>query len=341
MFAPIAQLLRQDKSSSQRWIDRWNTDRGKADAQLILDLIRRGAGEDFLQSDFEGGRLPTLENMWDLRGYGLFKERIEFPEGDTFEGINFSHGSFHHCELINATFFNSYMGYGRVYGCTFVRCVFAIAHFYAVQFENCRFVNCDFFETPAFDNCDLQNTEFNGCWFGVSTFADCRLDAGCRIVSVAHNPTSSMKAEFSWSTLASVYRGIYSGFMASGATRHAFGALYQAERAETRSLPFGRQKALGWVFSFTMGYGLRPLRVIRSLALLLTGASLVFALAMPIRDAAVLAAGSLFTFGAGVAQLAQLSLAYVVAYILFAFLGICLTSTFVVVFARVHLAPRA
>lgn len=59
-------------------------------------MIRAGAGEDFLQGDFEQGQLSLLEDMWDLKGLNIFDEQFKFPGGDTFENIDFSYAEFRH-----------------------------------------------------------------------------------------------------------------------------------------------------------------------------------------------------------------------------------------------------
>ena len=143
--------------------ERWELE-GRATTEAVLNLIRKGAGEDFLQGDFEAGRLPVLDDMWDLRGLPLANEEFEFPTGDTFEAIDFSYARFTNLVFRNACFPQSSMSFGRVFGCRFVNCLFAYAHFYGTVFENCEFDSCDFVESNEFLNCDLKNVRFRRCF---------------------------------------------------------------------------------------------------------------------------------------------------------------------------------
>jgi hypothetical protein len=88
-FQRIDLLPRYDLDERRKTRSRWENEEGTALHEKIIDLIRKGAGEDFLQSHFEYGTLGFLEDQWDLEGIQLFNENIVFPTGDNFETIDF------------------------------------------------------------------------------------------------------------------------------------------------------------------------------------------------------------------------------------------------------------
>jgi hypothetical protein len=94
MFSPIHSLLQPQLADSEKFTARWNSRDGYRVQARVLELIRAGAGEDFLQSDFESGSLPILETMWDLKGLQLANEDLHLPRQDNFENIDFSFARF-------------------------------------------------------------------------------------------------------------------------------------------------------------------------------------------------------------------------------------------------------
>ena len=135
-FQRIDLLPRYDLSERNRVRSRWESEEGRSLQERIVDKIRKGAGEDFLQWDFESGRLGFIEDS-------------------TF---------------IDATFPQTHFSFARLYNIEFRSCLFAFAHFYGCTFENCRFINCDFAEENGFSNCELLNTQ--DCFFNKDKFVD-------------------------------------------------------------------------------------------------------------------------------------------------------------------------
>jgi hypothetical protein len=81
-FNRIDLLPQYDFERKKRVQARWtDSEDGSALHSYILEKIRKGAGEDFLQWDFEHGKLEFLEDYCDLAGFQIFKEDIEFPKG--------------------------------------------------------------------------------------------------------------------------------------------------------------------------------------------------------------------------------------------------------------------
>ena len=145
--------------------------KGRGLRERVLVPIRGGAGEDFLQGDFEAGQLAPLEDMHDQKGFKIFDERFDFPGGDTFEAIDFSHADFYHSTFNNAVF-NCYVGFARIYNCEFRRCIFSFNHAYGTTFEKCRFIECDFVEGDTFTNCRFRDSTFDDCFIPVRMFFD-------------------------------------------------------------------------------------------------------------------------------------------------------------------------
>lgn len=175
MFVPRHLLPKYSPSDAKRYQERWDDHRPERDC--VFALIRDGAGEDFLQGYVDGGPLDGfLEDYLDLRGIHFFDEKIEFPDGDTFENIDFQHAMFHHSKLRNALF-AAYLDYCRFYNCEFDECIFAMGSCFATTFEKCVFRRCDFARHFVFTNCDFIDCEFESYTAGEALFRDCRFDA--------------------------------------------------------------------------------------------------------------------------------------------------------------------
>src|ERR1044072_6129221 len=93
MFTPIHQLSQNNRQEAARCRERWDSVAGQALADDLRARIRSGAGEDFLQWDFEQGRLGFHEHYHDMKGLELHGEDITFPKGDNFEGVDLSYAS--------------------------------------------------------------------------------------------------------------------------------------------------------------------------------------------------------------------------------------------------------
>lgn len=306
----------------------------------MLALIREGAGEDFLQSAYESGELPILEDMCDLQGLNLVGNEFDFPGGDTFEAIDFSYARFTNLVLRNACFPQTYMGFGRVYGCRFVNCLFGFAHFYGTTFENCVFESCDFIEHNEFLNCDCKNVRFERCFFGHPLFRDCRFDSRCAVNPPRALPVSDFQTSLDNTILPDFYLGISEAFSAGGVLTVADTYLLNSLKATRRFNSARRTKPLLFLKEATTGYGLRPARVVATMAAVLAGGTLWFAQHLPWRESLLLASGAMLTFGASTDRLQTLPLRDVAAYLALAFAGVTLTALFVIAAARRVFAMR-
>ena len=150
-FHRIDMLPAFDANERSRQRTRWNE--AEDVKNKILARIRAGAGEDFLQWEFENGNLGPIEDQWDLAGFDLFSEELVFSgNDDNFENIDFSYSEFWHTKFSNATFSQARFTFARLYNVEFHNCLFSFAHFYGAKLERCRFVNCDFIQENGFSN---------------------------------------------------------------------------------------------------------------------------------------------------------------------------------------------
>lgn len=60
MFVSIDRLPQFDPAQRERYRRRWEQNEGRHLRERVLELIRAGAGEDFLQGDFEAGRRSMI-----------------------------------------------------------------------------------------------------------------------------------------------------------------------------------------------------------------------------------------------------------------------------------------
>jgi len=123
-----------DANERSRQRTRWNE--AEDVKNKILARIRAGAGEDFLQWEFENGNLGPIEDQWDLAGFDLFSEELVFSgNDDNFENIDFSYSEFWHTKFSNATFSQARFTFARLYNVQFHNCLFSFAHFYGAKLE--------------------------------------------------------------------------------------------------------------------------------------------------------------------------------------------------------------
>ena len=194
MFTPIHLLPQYDPEKERRYSERWNTDRGLVVKDKILDLIRKGGGEDFLLRYLTRHELNVLSDHWDLKGIELFEEQIDFPvDIDNFEGIDFSYASLYHCKFNNAVFGSVGFSFTRFYNCELVNCFFGYTNFYGANLEGTKFINFDFAENNTITNCDLRGVVFENYFMPSNLFFDCRFDEKTVVHQLALKPIASKK----------------------------------------------------------------------------------------------------------------------------------------------------
>lgn len=346
-FQRIDLLPRYELERRNEVRSRWEDRVGMALYEKIIEKIRKGAGEDFLQWDFEQRQLGFLEDYWDLSGIQLSNEDITFPTGDNFENIDFSYAQFWHCTFVNATFPQTHFAFTRLYNIEFRKCLFAFAHFYGATLEKCRFIDCDFVDENGFSNCDFSDSHFQNCFFNKNKFVDCKFDESVsfefpsepKIGGLSSQTRSGFNCSFEKIHISSIYRGIRDGFLAGEVYSKARHYLFRQQQAYTRFNRKGtleRMRAYSW--ELIGGYGLKPIRVLTCLIGLFVVATIWFSCRLgSFQDGLLLSAGAILTFGAKSELLSKLSSIDQGIYILSAFIGVALTALYITVIANVLL----
>lgn len=264
MFYPIYQLQGYDQKEHERVRERWDDPTNKKAKDLVLELIRKGGGEDFLQWDFEQGSLKgLLDNDRDLKGIPIFGENIEFPTADNFEAIDFSYSQFHHSTFKNCCLYASFR-FAKIYNCRFISCIFRFAYWHGCTIENSAFQDCDFIEYNRFINCDFVNCQFPNYSTSGLLFSDCRFDLNTKI----DNPKSKMitredkESSFNRMQLCDYYKSIYEAYHVGNAPNLTRDYKYLSRKYGTKYLS---KNWLWWfkdklLIELLTGYGLKPIR---------------------------------------------------------------------------------
>lgn len=300
-------------------------------------MIGDGAGEDFLQWDFEQGNLGFLENMWDLKGIRISNKQINFPAADNFEGIDFSFSSFYHSNFKNATFLNTFLSFTELYNCEFMNCTFLFTSFYGAPLEKIKFINCDFIEHNSITNCDLREVKLENCFIPTNLFVDCKFDEQTVINNLLDKPTRKPgdSLKLSKDNLAEIFKGIKEGYIAGSVIKQARMYFLKERKAITRYNTKGlREKMRGYFLESIAGYGINPFRVLLTMLMVFLIFSVVFSAKIGFSEGILLSAGAFFTFGANTQYLQTLSGFLKVIYIAEAFLGISLMALFITVLAN-------
>ncbi|MGZ4107170.1 MAG: pentapeptide repeat-containing protein [Tumebacillaceae bacterium] len=344
-FHRIEMLPNFDALEARQTRSRWNDADGIKDK--IVELIRAGAGEDFLQGEFEAGRLGFVRDQWDLAGIDLFKEEIEFPKNDSFENIDFSYAKFWHCIFSNATFPQTHFTFARLYNVEFRNCLFGFAHFYGATLEKCKFINCDFVEENGFSNCEFIDVRFDDCFFNKNKFVDCRFDEnvhftsskGERRLGLLVAPSSGFKERMEETNISGIYRNIKDCYFAGQVYVQVRKYLFLQHQAYTRYNRLGRfNKLKRYVWEIVAGYGAKPIRVLLCLGVLYLLVSFRFSYALgDVKDGILLSSGAFLTFGAKSDLLASMGLFDNCLYIASAFVGISMVALLITVMANVLL----
>lgn len=336
MYTPLHLLPQTSPSERERSCERWDTERGQQIHSEVVEMIRKGAGEDFLQWKFEEeGWSDFLDSMWDLKGIQLTSESIDFPRADNFESIDFSFSSIYHCEFKNATFLGSYFGFARLYNCTFISCTFVNTSFFASTFEKSAFIGCDFVDSNRFLNSEFVDCRVKDWFTRKPLFEDCRFDNTTTV--------DDLRSVAKWSDhrledrdRADVYRGLEEAYVAGSVDRNARRYYFKKRQCITRYNERWPTKLNGYLLELNSGYGVYPARVFGSMLAVFMLGSVLFWLVGGLSpyDSALLSAGAFFTFGARADQLTLLPSFFLAIYVAESFAGIGLMALLVTVLAR-------
>jgi hypothetical protein len=278
MFVPIDQLSLYDPREQDEVTSRWETPDGRHFHDFITKKIIAGAGEDFLQWDFENGELKDfLRDMWDLRGISIFSQVIDPASTAVFEALDFSYAQFYHSTFKNC-YFQSRFGFTSFYNCTFLNCTFHFAKWRGCTFEKCRFEGIDFIEYCKFVNCSFSLTEFKRYFTHFGLFEDCKFSATVELDNPAPSPIAKNgpRILFDNKGLGEVYLSIQEAYKSGAAHDREQEYYYRSRKARTRYnsrgvLDFAYKKFL---IELLTGYGVKPFRTLLSgiiIVLIFTG----------------------------------------------------------------------
>jgi len=342
MFTSINLLPPLHRKELKKYQERWNDSDGLRLRDKILKMIRNGAGEDFLQWDFEQGKMGFLENMWDLRGIDIHQEDINFPYGDNFEGIDFSYAKFYHSKFKNAVFISTAFNFTTLHNCEFINCIFLFTGFYGSTSEKTKFINCDFIEGDKITNCDFRQSKFVNCFYLGRLFFDCRFDETTSIDIPIDEPSSTAEGiRLNKTELAEIYSGIKESYVAGDAVKQSRQYFFKQKQCLTRhNVNNLREKIGGYFLELIAGYGIKPSRVLLSMLVTFLFYSSFPMVKLGIADGLMLSAGAFFTFGANSNYLQTLCLPFKVLYIAEAFSGISLIALFITVLAKLWFGEK-
>ena len=262
MFQPI-HLLNTDTGELTKYQERWETNKGKEIQEYIIEKIKQGAGEDFLQYDFEKGKLPILEDEWDLKGIQIWKLDTTFPQNDTFEAIDFSYSRFWHSKFKKAAFVGGGGGsFARVYNCDFTNCLFYLCGWRGCTFEKVRFINCDFMEHTYFVNCEFKNCEFTNCFLKENIFSDCLFDVNTSVNHLKEQTNNFGKHTLDKKDLPGIYKGIKDAYRAGEVFDKCRDYFFKQKATETQYLKSGIPKISALIQESMTGHGVKPIRVV-------------------------------------------------------------------------------
>lgn len=277
MYKDISQLTEFDYSENEKVTNRWKHE-GRNRQRLVEELISDGAGEDFLEYDYQYGILKDfLKDEWDLRGIRLNSINLDYPGGENFQFINFSYSNFHNCVfkgcIFDATFF--FVGFEN---CKFIDCIFANSYFKGCYFENCKFNKIDFFSAGKIDNCNFTDTDFLNFFCPQNLLVDCKITSSSSFskpLSQANN--RNWNYTFKNKCLSDFYNQLNSGFKESGASQKASDYRYKSAKSYTRynTDSFFKKWKRILIDELIIGYGERPSRtLITSIVIILIFASI-------------------------------------------------------------------
>lgn len=338
MFRPIYLLPGAVAEEQEKLRSRWDDSANETAKELILAKIRAGAGEDFLQWDFEQGKVPFIDYYTDLRGLSLEGEDIRFPEDkDNFDAIDFKFARFFNSKFRSACFFRSHFELAWIVNCEFINCRFSFMTFFGCTLENVTFSDCSFGENNAFMNCDLSKVKFTESGYSARMFFDCRFDARTSIA----DPKQTTRASLANVERAEFFKGIREAYETGEVVDEADRYFFLERQSVTRYNVSGRiHKGRNYVLEYVTGYGIMPFRVFLTMLIVFSVCTGLFILRFGVADSLMLSAGAFLTFGALVDLLKCVPSYWRVFYVTESFVGVALMATFITVLARKWLGRR-
>ena len=345
MYTPLHLLPQYSQKEKDRLFDRWQhgTRQGAKDRKAIIEKIKEGGGEDFLQYDYESGHLSTMEHQWDLRGMWIGNLDVTFPQGDNFETIDFSYAVIQDCTFRSAAFPNCSFSFTIFRNCTFIDCGFAYMGMYGASLENTKFVGCDFVERFAFSNCTLSGVVYENCYFQQPIFHDCKFDESTRFENLA--PISQWSPESQGykrqkNDLAEVYKGIKDAYIEGRVTKQSRQFFFLEKQAVTRHNRKGMEKIGGYFLEAVAGYGVRPQSTFLLMLFSFLLLSIPFMLMFGSLQGLLFGAGAFLTIGIRTELLDTLPAVLQAWYLIETFFGLCFMALLITVLARYWFEER-
>jgi len=343
VFTPIYLLPQFDAKESAKYQDRWHDHANKNTADIIIKMIRNGAGEDFLQQDFESGNLGILEHMQDLKGIIISGEDINFPKNDNFEGIDFTYARFFNSKFTGATFVGgTSLRFAKIANTEFINCIFLNTDFYGTELIKVNFINCDFIYNDKITNCELKEVKLEKCFTSYRLFFDCKFDEQTVIDEPLKTPSNtSWKSEkLNSKSLSEIYKGIKEGYLGGEVIKQSKNYFFKEKQAITRYNANCKNKITGYFHEYITGYGISPLRVLITMMIIFIVFTLIFIGKTDCLNGLLLSAGAFFTFGANIDYLKDMCTVFKIFYILEAFFGIASMALFITVLANLWFRER-
>ena len=337
MFTPV-HLLRAD-SDWYKYRERWQDARGHQIWKQIIDLIKAGAGEHFLEREYDSGKFDILEGVQDLRGFQFLGLNIDFPDGDTFKGIALSYSNFIGSTLTNAVFMNCGMEFADFTKSALKRCTFLHNGAYGAIFRDTKFIDCDFLGS-LFTNCTFLNCTFTNVFTDNILFTDCKFDNATSITLASNPQLGGQGFKREDAILSDLYKEISNAYGAGGAAEKERKFRFVSFKYGTRHNTHGREKISSFAWEYLTGYGLRPMRVILFLICWFLFTLICFSQQLNFSDALLLTSGALFTFGAKAELLNDMKFIYHLLYVVTSFFGISMVALFITVIANVFFSRR-
>lgn len=300
MFQKI-HLLHKDVEKEEKYVNRWIDISGHRYQEYINKLVENGAGEDFLQSEYQAGRFPILENEWDLKGINLSvtADGAKCSAGKgLLEAIDFSYASIISSKINDFSFESSGGSFVRVYNSEFSKCLFFMSGWYGSVYENVKFIKCDFFHHGGFQNCKFINCEFVDCFMDTTKFDDCLFNVNTKINGVItkayHNPERILHKE----DISDIYKGIKDAYWAGMVFDKYREYLFKQKVAERKYMKKGFSMMVDVLKEGVVGYGIWPANVILTSLLVIVVFSYIYQLFnYSFYDSVIMSLGAFTTMG--------------------------------------------
>ncbi len=340
MFRPIHLLpkpINSDFDKISEYKERWEKGHGEKCYDFVINKIKKGGGEDFLQWDYQQGQdlKHIMKDEWDLKGIKIWQLDIDFPKGDNFEGIDFSFAEFWHSRFKSATFPSTYFEFSKFYNFKFEDCLFSFANFYGVKFEKVKFKNCTFVEHNSFNNCEFIDCEFDNFFTAGNLFIDCLFDVNTQVKNISFKPIHKFKVELENSNLPNIYKGIKNSYLSGQVFDKYREYFFKQKRSETRYLKRGIKKLGSYFLENLTGYGVRPTAVLSFMFLIISFFFLGFLTKYSVSESIIMSIGA-FTSSGNILE----TYPYNYLYVIESFLGIGLFALLITVLANIWFSEK-